>query len=199
MKLVVNGREKEISIEDFKTLGELIEKVRKDQKSQVLKSVILNGEEIPLSKLEEFNEIPLKEDTTVELVFTSLRLFLLEALEEVISYIDKVVGLLPRVSKSVISGSPEGYRSINDLAEGLNAMETLRVDTMKISGLRPEELELANREKNVVKILNDFVNALNNKDIVEISDMIESEIPKVFSYYKEFFTKAKQILEMKES
>jgi len=199
MKLIVNGKESEVPPEDFKTLGELIEKVKKDQGSRVLKSVVLDGEEIPLSRLEEFSGITLKEDTTVELIFTSLRSFLLEALEEVISYIDRVMGLLPKVSNSVISGSPEGYRSINDLAEGLNAMETLRVDTMKISGLRPEELGLVDREKDVVKILKNFVEALNNKDVVEISDMIESDIPKVFSYYKEFFIKAKEILEMKES
>ncbi|MCD6267224.1 MAG: hypothetical protein J7J14_02300 [Thermotogaceae bacterium] len=199
MKLIINGKKSEVPPEEFKTLGELIEKIKKDQRSQVLKSVVLDGEEIPLSRLEEFSGITLKEDTTVELIFTSLRSFLLEALEEVISYINRVMELLPKVSNSVISGSPEGYRSINDLAEGLNAMETLRVDTIKISGLRPEELGLIDREKDVVKILKNFVEALNNKDVVEISDMIESDIPKVFSYYKEFFTRAKEILEMKES
>ncbi len=199
MRVIVNGKENKVSQENFKTLGELIEKVKKDQGTQVLKSVVLDGKEIPLSKLEEFSGMVLKENSTVELVFTSLKSFLLEALEEVISYIDRVMGLLPKVSNTVISGTPEGYKSINDLAEGLNAMETLRVDTMKISGLRPEELGLADQEKDVVKILKDFVDALNDRDTIEISDMIEKDIPKVFNYYREFFTRAKEVLETKES
>ena len=123
----------------------------------------------------------------------------METLEDVVSYIDNVVKLLPGVSESMIVDTQKGYRAVKDLTEGLSAVESLRENTIKASGIVPDDVGMKSREDEVMGILRDFVDSLEKNDIIELSDMIEKELPKVLSYYRDYFSRVLEILKARES
>ncbi|PLV59899.1 hypothetical protein [Thermotoga sp. KOL6] len=193
MKIRVNGEE--LTVDNVKTFGDLLGKVRENKENWVVKKIVINGEECSLSRLEELKQMELTEDMMIELELSSLKDFLLETIKEVLRYIKRVEPLLKGVADVVVAGTAEGYRSINDLAEGLNAMENVRMNTIKITGINSKELGLKVEEEKVVHILTDFVNALQNKDLVKIADLIDGDLRDVFAYYEEFFKKIQTLLE----
>jgi len=141
----------------------------------------------------------INEEMEIELELSPLRDFLLETIEEVLRYIKRVKPLLGKVADAVVAGTTEGYRSINDLAEGLNAMENVRMNTVRITGINSKELGLKVEEENLVRILTDFVNALQSKDLVKIADLIDGELKDVFEYYEEFFKRVEELLQKEPS
>lgn len=199
MKIIVNGEEITIDTENVKTLGELLECVRKGKENLVVKKIVINNEEYPLARLDELKQLEISDDMEIELALVPLREFLLETIEEVLRYIERVKPLLGKVADAVVAGTSEGYRSINDLAEGLNAMENVRMNTIRITGISPKELGLSVSEDHLVSILTDFVNALQSKDLVKISDLIDGELKDVFTYYEEFFRKVEDLLKREPS
>ncbi|MDK2786682.1 MAG: hypothetical protein PWQ80_1361 [Thermotoga sp.] len=199
MRIIVNGEEITIDTENVKTLGELLDRVRKGKENLVVKKIVINNEEYPLARLDELKQLELSDDMEIELSLSPLREFLLETIEEVLRYIERVKPLLGKVADAVVAGTTEGYRSINDLAEGLNAMENVRMNTIRITGISPKELGLSVSEDHLVGILTDFVNALQSKDLVKISDLIDGELKDVFTYYEEFFRKVEDLLKREPS
>ncbi|PLV56208.1 hypothetical protein [Thermotoga sp. SG1] len=199
MRIIVNGEEITIDVENVRTFGDLLERVRKGKENMVVKRIVINNEEYPLTRLEELKQVEISDDMEIELLLSPLKEFLLETIEEVLRYIERVKPLLGKVADAVIAGTNEGYRSINDLAEGLNAMENVRMNTIRITGISPKELGLSVSEDHLVGILTDFVNALQSKDLVKISDLIDGELKDVFTYYEEFFRKVEDLLKREPS
>ena len=197
MKVIVNGEE--IVVEGVQTLGELLNRVRENKENLVVKRIVIDHEEQPLSSLEDLKQMEINEEMEIELELSPLRDFLLETIEEVLRYIKRVKPLLGKVADAVVAGTTEGYRSINDLAEGLNAMENVRMNTVRITGINSKELGLKVEEENLVRILTDFVNALQSKDLVKIADLIDGELKDVFGYYEEFFRRVEELLQKEPS
>ncbi|ABQ47579.1 MULTISPECIES: hypothetical protein [Thermotoga] len=197
MKVIVNGEE--IVVEGVQTLGELLNRVRENKENLVVKRIVIDQEEQPLSRLEDLKQMEINEEMEIELELSPLRDFLLETIEEVLRYIERVKPLLSKVADAVVAGTTEGYRSINDLAEGLNAMENVRMNTVRITGINSKELGLKVEEENLVRILTDFVNALQSKDLVKIADLIDGELKDVFGYYEEFFRRVEELLQKEPS
>lgn len=197
MKVIVNGEE--IVVEGVQTLGELLNRVRENKENLVVKRIVIDQEEQPLSSLEDLKQMEINEEMEIELELSPLRDFLLETIEEVLRYIKRVKPLLGKVADAVVAGTTEGYRSINDLAEGLNAMENVRMNTVRITGINSKELGLKVEEENLVRILTDFVNALQSKDLVKIADLIDGELKDVFEYYEEFFKRVEELLQKEPS
>ena len=199
MKIIVNGEEITVDTEDVRTFGELLDRVREEKGNLVVKKIVINDEEYSLTRLEEVKHLEISDDMEIELELAPLKEFLLETIEEVLRYIERVKPLLGGVADAVIAGTSEGYRSINDLAEGLNAMENVRMNTIRITGISPKKLGLSVNEEHLVRILTDFVNALQSKDLVKISDLIDGELKDVFAYYEEFFKKVEDLLKKEAS
>ncbi|AAD36255.1 hypothetical protein THMA_1205 [Thermotoga maritima MSB8] len=197
MKVIVNGEE--IVVEGVQTLGELLNRVRENKGNLVVKRIVIDHEEQPLSRLEDLKQMEINEEMEIELELSPLKDFLLETIEEVLRYIERVKPLLGKVADAVVAGTTEGYRSINDLAEGLNAMENVRMNTVRITGINSKELGLKVEEENLVRILTDFVNALQSKDLVKIADLIDGELKDVFEYYEEFFKRVEELLQKEPS
>ena len=194
MILVVNGEEKKVDSSKFRTLGDLLNDLRKEEQNQVVKRIVVNGVEVPLSRLDEAKEIELREDLVVEITFESLKAFLMETIEEVLNYISKVKALLSSVADVIVKGTPESYKTIHDLAEGLNAIENVRMNTVRITGITSEELGLKVKEEELVSILNEFVEVLQARDLIKVADLVDEKLPTVFGYYEDFFTKARELL-----
>ena len=201
VKLVINGQEREINPKNYKNFGELLDEIQKEFKDKVLAKVVVNGKVVPMIHIDELRGAILDEEgLTIELEYKPLKEFLLDMLQNIIKYLDNVLSLLPKVSEDMIVDTEKGYNAIKDLSEGLSAVEDLRKNTEKISNLSPKDVGLSEeQEGEVVGILKDFVDSLEKRDIIELSDIIEYQLPKVLKYYKEYFGKVKDILEQQAS
>ncbi len=198
VKLIVNGEEREIDAKDYSNFGELMEELKKEHSDKVLSKVVVNGNEIPLSKVDDLLGATIDEEgLTIEVEFKNIREFLVDTLEEVVKYVDNVINLLPKVSENMIVNSQEGYKAIKDLTDGLTAVENLRENTIKVSKITPSDVGMKDREDEVVGILKNFVGGLERSDIIDLSDIIEQQLPTVLNYYKEYFSKVLEILKSK--
>ncbi len=197
VKLIVNGEEREINPKNYKNFGELLDELQKEFKDKILSKLVINNKEIPLAHIDQLRPAIIDEDNlTIELTFEPMKQFLIDMLEDIIKYLDKVIGLLPKVSEDMIVDTEKGYNEIRDLSEGLSAVEDLRKNTEKLSKLSPADVGIKEEEQQeVVGILQNFVNSLENKDIIDLSDLLEENIPKVLGFYKNYFQKVKQMLE----
>ncbi len=201
VKLIVNGEEREINPKDYQNFGELLDKLQSEFKNKVLSKVVVNGKEVPMIHVDELRKAIIDEEgLTIELEYKPVKEFLLSMLDNIIKYLDKVLSLLPKVSEDMIADTEKGYNAIRDLSEGLSAVEDLRKNTEKISNLSPKDIGMAEeRETEVVEILKSFMDSLEKRDVIELSDIIEYQLPKVLKYYKEYFEKVRDLMKQKLS
>ncbi len=200
VRLVVNGEEREVDAKSYENFGQLLDELQKEQQGKVLAKLVVNGNEVPLSKVDELRGATIDEEgLTIEIEFKPLKEFLIDTLEEVVKYVDNVINLLPKVSEEIIVDTNKGYKAIKDLTDGLTAVENLRENTVKVSRITPSDVGMKDREDEVVQILKNFVDGLERSDIIDLSDIIEQQLPTVLNYYKEYFTKVLEILKAGES
>jgi hypothetical protein len=187
VKVVVNGEEKLFNAQDFENFSALLKTIVTEGK--VLKSLKINGKEIPVAYVEELKSAKLDEELLIEIETQDAVSFLKETLQDVLGYIRHVKELLPQVANSIITGNEAGWKAIKDLSEGLAAIENLRSSTNQITKLNESELALTTERNEVSNILREMLEALDKRDIFEISDVVENKIPIVLDYYIEYFTK----------
>ncbi len=192
IKAKINGEMKEFDAENFNNFGEFLKEVI--PQNHIIKVLKINNKDIPVTFVEELKEAKIDKDIEIEIEYISVVSFVKETLRDVVGYIEKVESLLPEVSKDVIVGNQQGLKAIKDLSEGISAMDSLKNSTYQIVKLTDEELNITTRPEEVVKVLKDFLMALETKDMIELSDMLENKIPVVLQYYKEYFTKALHML-----
>jgi hypothetical protein len=187
VKVVVNGEEKLFNAQDFENFSALLKTIVTEGK--VLKSLKINGKEIPVAYVEELKSAKLDEELLIEIETQDAVSFLKETLQDVLGYIRHVKELLPQVANSIITGNEAGWKAIKDLSEGLAAVENLRSSTNQITKLNESELALTTERNEVSNILREMLEALDKRDVFEISDVVENKIPIVLDYYIEYFTK----------
>ncbi|WP_448379379.1 hypothetical protein [Fervidobacterium sp.] len=187
VKVVVNGEEKLFNAQDFENFSALLKTIVTE--GQVLKSLKINGKEIPVAYVEELKSAKLDEELLIEIETQDAVSFLKETLQDVLGYIRHVKELLPQVASSIITGNEAGWKAIKDLSEGLAAIENLRSSTNQITKLNESELALVIDRNEVSNILREMLEALDKRDVFEISDVVENKIPMVLDYYIEYFTK----------
>ncbi|AMW32731.1 hypothetical protein NA23_05205 [Fervidobacterium islandicum] len=187
VRVVVNGEEKLFSAQDFENFGTLLKVLLSE--GQVLKSLKINGKEIPVAYVEELKNARLDEELLIEVETQDAVSFLEDTLLDVLGYIQHVKELLPQVASSIITGSEAGWKAIKDLSEGLAAIENLRGSTVQITKLNETELALSTERTEVSNILRELLEALDKRDAFEISDIVENKIPIVLDYYIEYFSK----------
>lgn len=187
VKVVVNGEEKLFNAQDFENFNALLKTIVTEGK--VLKSLRINGKEIPVAYVEELKSAKLDEELLIEIETQDAVSFLKETLQDVLGYIRHVKELLPQVANSIITGNEAGWKAIKDLSEGLAAVENLRSSTNQITKLNESELALTIERNEVSNILREMLEALDKRDVFEISDVVENKIPIVLDYYIEYFTK----------
>ncbi|MDM7320782.1 MAG: hypothetical protein P3W91_003530 [Fervidobacterium sp.] len=140
VKVVVNGEEKLFNAQDFENFNALLKTIVTEGK--VLKSLKINGKEIPVAYVEELKSAKLDEELLIEIETQDAVSFLKETLQDVLGYIRHVKELLPQVANSIITGNEAGWKAIKDLSEGLAAVENLRSSTNQITKLNESELAI---------------------------------------------------------
>lgn len=192
VKVVINGEERAHASTEFESFGDFLRKLVPDGK--VLKTLKINEKDIPISFVDELKNAKLDEDIYIEIEVVNAMDFLKDTLNDVLGYINTVKSMLTQVSSNIILGSESGWKAVKDLSDGIAAMENLRNSTQQITKLSESELALSIKLENVVEILKELLEALNLKDNVEASDVIENKVPMVLDYYIEYFTKVLEAL-----
>ncbi|ABR30423.1 hypothetical protein SU69_02850 [Thermosipho melanesiensis] len=187
IKLKVNGNLETFEASKYNNFGELLDDVSKRLKGMVLSEVKVNQKDVPINKIDELRTAILDEELEIEMNFVPLQEFFITTLTDVIKYIDNISNLLKEVSNNILLGENEGFNNIVDLAEGISAMENLRVNAMKMTGFTPSDFENKISGNKVAEILQIFVEALERKDLLELSDILFEKIPIVLEYYKSYF------------
>jgi len=194
IKLNVNGNLETFESSKYKNFGELLDEIVKKYKGMVLKEVKINDKDVPINRIDELRDAILDEDLEIRVQFVPLQEFFISTLADVVDYISNIEKLLEKVSSNVLVGESEGFNNIKDLAEGISAMENLRVNSIKMTGYAPSDFENNIDEKKITEILTDFVTALETRDLIELSDLLEEKIPLVLEYYRNYFMNVLNIL-----
>ncbi|EKF49845.1 hypothetical protein H17ap60334_03870 [Thermosipho africanus H17ap60334] len=194
VRLNVNGNLETFESSKYKNFGELLDEIVKKYKGMVLKEVKINDKDVPINRIDELRDAILDEDLEISVQFVPLQEFFLSTLADVVDYISNIEKLLEKVSSNVLVGESEGFNNIKDLAEGISAMENLRVNSIKMTGYAPSDFENNIDEKKITEILTDFVTALETRDLMELSDLLEEKIPLVLEYYRNYFMNVLNVL-----
>ncbi|MBB6062064.1 hypothetical protein HNP65_000486 [Thermosipho japonicus] len=194
VKLNINGNFETFESSKYKNFGELLDEIVKKYKGMVLKEVKINDKDVPINRIDELRDAILDEDLEISVQFVPLQEFFISTLTDVVDYISNIEKLLEKVSSNVLVGESEGFNNIKDLAEGISAMENLRVNSIKMTGYAPSDFENNIDEKRITEILTDFVTALETRDLIELSDLLEEKIPLVLEYYRNYFMNVLNVL-----
>lgn len=192
VRVTINGEERVYEASEFSNFADFLKKTIPE--GQVLRSLRINGKDVPISYIDELKTARVDEEIVIEMEVANAVKFLAETLGDVLGYIQHVKMLLPGVSKNLVRNSEEGWKAIKDLADGVSAIESLRNSTKQITKLTEEELNMISKPEEVLSILRELVEALNARDNLEVSDIVENKVPKVLDFYIEFFQKVLQAM-----
>ena len=193
--LIVNGENKQLDEATYNTIGDIISGLRKER--NVIISVKFNNTSYGMSDINSIMKEKIKTGSKLEIKTSPVDEFLRAAIANVVDYIDKVKGLLPEVSKNILTRNEAGFKAIKELADSLSTIENLKNNAITISGLKTMEDEFSEREEETKKILASFVSSLEKKSYIEISRKMENDIPKVLDYYRSFFVKVLKSMKKK--
>lgn len=192
VRVIINGKEEMHNANDFENFGDFLR--RMIPAGNVLKSLKVNDKLVPISYVDELKGAKIDEDILIEMEIVNTVEFLKDTLKDVLGYINNVKTLLPRVSNNIIIGNEDGWKAIKDLSDGISAMENLRNSTNQITKLPESELGMSITLEEVTSTLRELLAALDKKDNLEISDIVENKIPRVLDFYIEYFSKVLEAL-----
>ena len=182
MQLIVNGENIDITLENEKTVGDVLKSFESEaaKNDSTTTSIRLNGKDIEASDFDAIVNEPLSDSTVIELTVLS-KFAVQDSLHECADNFNALKDQLQNISVLLQTGKDEdANKIIKDLAEELDIF----CSVARLSTLFPELYEKISVEgKNIdsffadfAPILKDFEDALQNKDTVTVGDLAEYEI-----------------------
>lgn len=182
MELFVNGEKIDITLEDEKTVGEVLKSFEKEaEKSDATTiGIFLNGKKVLADDFDEASKTPLEENTKIELTVLSKQ-DVIDSLEKSKDKFSSLAQKLPEVPVALQGGKDkEANTVIAELAEAIDDF----CHTAALSALFPEVYSsIVIDGKSVTEffeefapIAADFEQSLETKDTVTSGDLCEYEI-----------------------
>ncbi|HAZ97259.1 hypothetical protein [Treponema sp. UBA753] len=182
MELFVNGEKIDITLEDEKTVGEVLKSFEKEaEKSDATTiGIFLNGKKVLADDFDEASKTPLEENTKIELTVLSKQ-DVIDSLEKSKDKFSSLAQKLPEVPVALQGGKDkEANTVIAELAEAIDDF----CHTAALSALFPEVYSsIVIDGKSVTEffeefapIAADFEQSLETKDSVTSGDLCEYEI-----------------------
>jgi len=182
MNLYVNGEKLDVTLENEKTVGDVLQAFEKycEQNKMATIGIKLNGKDIPAPEFDSAAQTPLCDDTEISLTVVSETAIQksFSAIGKTFSDIEKKVEQIPIDLQS--GKDAETNKTIIILADALDqfchiaTLSTLFPETygnVKISGK-----SIANFFSDFSHILSEFKQAMETGDTVSIGDLAEYEI-----------------------
>lgn len=182
MELFVNGEKIDITLEDEKTVGEVLKSFEKEaEKSEATTiGIFLNGKKILADDFDEASKTPLEENTKIELTVLSKQ-DVIDSLEKSKEKFSLLAQKLPEVPVALQGGKDkEANTVIAELAEAIDDF----CHTAALSALFPEVYSsividgksVTDFFEEFAPIAADFEQSLETKDTVTSGDLCEYEI-----------------------
>jgi len=162
-----------------------------DETQGVLTSIKINGKEIPLNYYNEIKGAFFEGGESVELEFSSKKEVLKDLIKQGFEYIDKLQTNLENISKEVLMNTEEGHKMLNSIAEGFEALLNILSQVTEYT-----ENKLYNEEdlEKIKEVVTTIVKAQEDQDYLEVSDIIDFDLPEVIKIFEQGFKEADRIL-----
>lgn len=182
MEFLVNGQKLDITLQDEKTIGDILKQfeISCEQNKLAAIGITLNGKNVTAEEFDEVSKSPIEENTVLDVSVISEEA-VLQSFKQSASEIKQVVELLKNIPVEMQSGKDaQAKRTIIKLSDVMNAF----CSTVTWSSLFPEafgnikieEKTLSEFLSELSPILKDFSEALENSDSVLLGDLSEYEI-----------------------
>lgn len=196
--VIVNEEKKQFDEKKYNTFKDFYDENKLEGK--VLSKLVINGKEVPVSKLDDIFSATFEGDEIIEMSFEELIPFTLNLLSNLMEYFDKFENALPAFAKNISSGSQESIEGLKNLQEGLKALEVMKTNLFALTGTNEEDFSELQAEKDKLQdTLGKMNQSIYDKDWQELSQLIEYDLPEAIRYYKILFKKAADILNQKKS
>ena len=191
MYLNVNGQPVDITLDNEKTVGDILASFEKEaaKNEATTTKIILDGKEIPPENFEEILNVPLKEDTKLDLSVIS-KLSITDSLVQTAQNISVINEELKDISIMLQSGK-EGKSVMlikalaEQIAEFCRLINLSRLFPSLYNKIIVDGKDLTSFFADFTPILKDFENALQENDTVTVGDLAEYEIsPRLEQLYK---------------
>ncbi|HOB16097.1 MAG TPA: hypothetical protein PK894_02280 [Defluviitoga sp.] len=194
VRIKITGIKNEESIVDSDKYSNFEEMVKNyiDITQGVLTKIKINEKEIPLTYYDEIKDAFFEGGEEVELEFSSRDSVLLLLISQSYEYINKVRESLEKVSQEILLNTPEGHNLLNSVAEGMQALLDIIEQTRIYTGINFYEYSELEEIQN---ILSKLIDAQNNNDFLELSDIVGSEFEKILDIFEHLLDKAHNILQ----
>ena len=196
--VTVNGEKKQYDDKKYNTFKDFYDENKLEGK--VLSRLVINGKEVPVSKLDDIFTATFEGGELIEMTFEELIPFTLNLLSNLMEYFDKFENALPAFAKNISSGSPESIEGLKNLQEGLKALEVMKTNLFALTGTNEEDFSEIEPEKDKLQdTLGKMNQSIYDKNWQELSQLIEYDLPEAIRYYKILFKQAADILNQKKS
>lgn len=183
--------QKDIPKEEYENFDAMV-KSYIDETEGVLTNIKINGKEIPLKYYNEIKGAFFEGGETIELEFSSKKEVLKDLINQGFEYIEKLRANLENISKEVLMNTEEGHKMLNSIAEGFEALLNILSQVTENTDNKLYNDESLKKIKDVVTTI---VKSQEEQDYLEISDIIDFDLPEIIDIFEEGFKEADRILD----
>ena len=189
MKLLLNGNELGFTLEDEKTVGDILRslEVECEKNNATIVRISINGSDVAADKIDELNSL-LIENTEIAEVTTVSSVDILQSMKDLIPEVEKVTSCLEELPVILQSGDLNKagtvIKSFTDCFDILCHLATLTALFPSVfSSRKIDDMSISEFIKSFSPILSDFENAFSSSDTVLTGDLAEYELkPRLESY-----------------
>ncbi|MDK2945355.1 hypothetical protein [Geotoga petraea] len=186
---IINEK-KEIPKEEYKNFDTMVQSYINETRG-ILTNIKINGKEIPLNYYNEIKGAFFEGGETVELEFSSKKDVLKDLITQGFEYIEKLEMNLENISKEVLMNTEEGHKMLNSIAEGFEALLNILSQVTKFT---EDKLYTDEDLEKIKEVVTTIVKAQEDQDYLEVSDIIDFDLPEVIKIFEKGFKEADRIL-----
>lgn len=186
---IINEK-KEIPKEEYKNFDTMVQSYINETRG-ILTNIKINGKEIPLNYYNEIKGAFFEGGETVELEFSSKKDVLKDLITQGFEYIEKLEMNLENISKEVLMNTEESHKMLNSIAEGFEALLNILSQVTKFT---EDKLYTDEDLEKIKEVVTTIVKAQEDQDYLEVSDIIDFNLPEVIKIFEKGFKEADRIL-----
>ncbi len=189
MKLLLNGHELGFTLEDEKTVGDILRslEVECEKNNATIVRIAINGSDVAADKIDDLNSL-LIDDTEKAEVTTVSSDDILQSMKDLVPEVEKIASNLEQLPVILQGGdmSKAGavIKSFTDCFDIMCHLATLTALFPSVYGSKKiDDMSISDFIKSFSPILTDFENAFSSSDTVLTGDLAEYELkPRLESY-----------------
>lgn len=186
---IINEK-KEIPKEEYKNFDTMVQSYINETRG-ILTNIKINGVKIPLNYYNEIKGAFFEGGETVELEFSSKKDVLKDLITQGFEYIEKLEMNLENISKEVLMNTEESHKMLNSIAEGFEALLNILSQVTKFT---EDKLYTDEDLEKIKEVVTTIVKAQEDQDYLEVSDIIDFDLPEVIKIFEKGFKEADRIL-----